>query len=178
MSHRSAESLIHHSGCGMNKIVGFVRSKSGRMLIVFLVLTAGISAAVANYVYHSGFENLFRREGHRKGHGAASGRRLRHNLLAFFVPSLGKTRPCQPLFVPTRSKTSTRNWAQTARWCCVGSGARDGKSPRRQPTARWLRSLKNCPRRPIENPNRSSRSSITNGCCERSIHPWPPSRAA
>ena len=43
----------------MNKIVGFVRSKSGRMLIVFLVLTAGISAAVANYVYHSGLKTFF-----------------------------------------------------------------------------------------------------------------------
>jgi hypothetical protein len=43
----------------MNTIVGFVRSKSGRMLMVFLVLTAGISAAVANYVYQSGLKTFF-----------------------------------------------------------------------------------------------------------------------
>ena len=43
----------------MSAIIGFVRSKSGRMLIVFLVLTAGISAAVANYVYSSALKTFF-----------------------------------------------------------------------------------------------------------------------
>lgn len=43
----------------MNTIVGFARSKSGRMLVVFLVLTAGISAAVASYVYQSGLKTFF-----------------------------------------------------------------------------------------------------------------------
>src|SRR4051812_23215113 len=43
----------------MSAIVGFVRSKSGRMLLVFLVLTAGISAAVADYVYQSALQAGF-----------------------------------------------------------------------------------------------------------------------
>jgi methyl-accepting chemotaxis protein len=43
----------------MNAIVDFIRSKSGRMLAVFLVLTAGISVAVANYVYQSNLKTVF-----------------------------------------------------------------------------------------------------------------------
>jgi methyl-accepting chemotaxis protein len=43
----------------MTAIIGFVRSKSGRMLIVFLVLTAGISAVLASYVYQSALKTVF-----------------------------------------------------------------------------------------------------------------------
>jgi methyl-accepting chemotaxis protein len=43
----------------MNTILGFIRSKSGRMLAVFLVLTAVISAAVANYVYQFTVQGFF-----------------------------------------------------------------------------------------------------------------------
>jgi hypothetical protein len=51
------------SGCDMNIIGGFVRSKPGRMLVVFLVLIAGISAIVANYVCRSTSQPFFRPEG-------------------------------------------------------------------------------------------------------------------
>jgi methyl-accepting chemotaxis protein len=37
----------------MNTLVGFIRSKSGRMLLIFLLLSAAISAAVAAYSYNS-----------------------------------------------------------------------------------------------------------------------------
>src|SRR6476620_4544591 len=37
----------------MNALIGFIRSKSGWMLLVFLVLSATISAAVASYFYNS-----------------------------------------------------------------------------------------------------------------------------
>jgi methyl-accepting chemotaxis protein len=43
----------------MNAIVDFVRSKSGRMLVVFLLLTAGISSAIAHYVYRSNLDAFF-----------------------------------------------------------------------------------------------------------------------
>src|SRR5262245_16647255 len=43
----------------MSMIVDFVRSKSGRMLVVFLLLTAGISAAIAHYVYRSSLNAFF-----------------------------------------------------------------------------------------------------------------------
>lgn len=50
----------------MHTIFGFVRSKSGRMLVVFLVLTAGISAVVANYVYQSALETVFEQKAAEK----------------------------------------------------------------------------------------------------------------
>jgi methyl-accepting chemotaxis protein len=43
----------------MNTIIGFFRSKSGSMFLVFLVLTAGISGAVANYAYRSALKTFF-----------------------------------------------------------------------------------------------------------------------
>jgi methyl-accepting chemotaxis protein len=43
----------------MKAIAGFIRSKSGRMLMIFLVLTAGISAVLANHVYQSALKTVF-----------------------------------------------------------------------------------------------------------------------
>jgi methyl-accepting chemotaxis protein len=50
----------------MNAIVSFIRSKSGRMLLVFLVLTAGISAVATNYVYDSNLKSYFNQKAAEK----------------------------------------------------------------------------------------------------------------
>src|SRR5712691_7054778 len=42
----------------MNTFVGFIRSKSGWMLLIFLVLSAAISAAVASYFYNTSLKTF------------------------------------------------------------------------------------------------------------------------
>jgi methyl-accepting chemotaxis protein len=42
----------------MNTFVGFIRSKSGRMLLIFLLLSAAISAGAAGYFYHASLKTF------------------------------------------------------------------------------------------------------------------------
>src|SRR5712691_7987482 len=42
----------------MNTLAGFIRSKSGWMLLIFLLLSAAISAAVASYFYNTSLKTF------------------------------------------------------------------------------------------------------------------------
>ena len=88
---------------GFRGMLGFVRSRSGWILLVFLLLSAAVSGGVAGYFYSASLKTFVA----QKADENTTALELVDAFVttyARFRSQFGRARRCQPRFARTRSK--------------------------------------------------------------------------